>query len=313
MNKETFLAQLREYIQVLEEQEQEDILEEYAQHIDMKRQKGLSEEEAIADFGSIKELAAEILEAYHVKPEYGQKKKMRLLPANMTEGEKTPQNAFKRFVKWLKEKGTAAGRFLKSVLEWTGNKCRALAGWLAKPFRHRRSCGENSYGKGDGAMDTVDTVERIQKTDEAIPKTAGEYEVTRYRASAHVGKSVGSGIRNFFCMTGRGCAKLWRLFVLCALFGLRLFWNAGWLLLSLLFAGFAMTALAGVGVLLILYFQNYPFGGILLMALGAVMCFGALSWWAFSLLIRKKTKQCDKAAEDTGLDESDRSGEAFAG
>ena len=63
MNKETFLEELRGCLHVLEDQEQEDILEEYAQHIDMKRQKGLSEEEAIKDFGPVKELAAEILEA----------------------------------------------------------------------------------------------------------------------------------------------------------------------------------------------------------------------------------------------------------
>lgn len=70
MNKETFLEELRGYLRILEDQEQEDILEEYAQHIDMKIQKGLSEEEAIRDFGSMRELAAEILEAYHVKPEF---------------------------------------------------------------------------------------------------------------------------------------------------------------------------------------------------------------------------------------------------
>ncbi len=68
MNKETFLSELRGYLQILEDQEQEDILEEYAQHIDIKIQKGQSEEEAIRDFGSVKELAEGILAAYHVKP-----------------------------------------------------------------------------------------------------------------------------------------------------------------------------------------------------------------------------------------------------
>ena len=61
MSKERFLSELREYLSILEDQEQEDILAEYAQHIDMKMLKGLSEEEAIRDFGSVKELAAEIL------------------------------------------------------------------------------------------------------------------------------------------------------------------------------------------------------------------------------------------------------------
>ena len=68
MNKEKFLMELRAHLSILENQEQEDILAEYAQHIDMKMQKGLSEEEAIRDFGPMQDLAAEILEAYHVKP-----------------------------------------------------------------------------------------------------------------------------------------------------------------------------------------------------------------------------------------------------
>ena len=71
MSKEAFLTELAGHLKVLEEREQQDILDEYAQHIDMKIQNGMSEEEAIRDFGPVKELAAEILEAYHVNPEYG--------------------------------------------------------------------------------------------------------------------------------------------------------------------------------------------------------------------------------------------------
>ena len=52
--------------QILEDEEQADILEEYTQHIDMKISTGLSEAEAIRDFGNVSELAAQILEAYHV-------------------------------------------------------------------------------------------------------------------------------------------------------------------------------------------------------------------------------------------------------
>ena len=39
-------------------------------YIDMKVQSGLTEEEAIAEFGNRKELTAEILEAYHVRADY---------------------------------------------------------------------------------------------------------------------------------------------------------------------------------------------------------------------------------------------------
>ncbi|MFR5415133.1 MAG: DUF1700 domain-containing protein, partial [Enterocloster bolteae] len=70
MNKTEFLDELKNGLAVLEEKEQQDILEEYTQHIDMKMERGLSEEEAIGDFGDLGQLAAEILEAYHVNPDY---------------------------------------------------------------------------------------------------------------------------------------------------------------------------------------------------------------------------------------------------
>lgn len=69
-SKEAFLDALQQGIAVLAESEQQDILEEYAQHIEMKLAGGQTEEEAIQDFGDIHELIAEILEAYHVNPAY---------------------------------------------------------------------------------------------------------------------------------------------------------------------------------------------------------------------------------------------------
>ena len=70
MNKEGFLKELESHLRVLDDKEQQDILDEYAQHIDLKMKSGLSEEEAIRDFGNIGELAADILEAYHVDPRF---------------------------------------------------------------------------------------------------------------------------------------------------------------------------------------------------------------------------------------------------
>ena len=67
-NKESFLKELQNGLAVLAESEQQDILAEYAQHIDMRIAGGLTEEEAIQDFGDIHQLTAEILAAYHVNP-----------------------------------------------------------------------------------------------------------------------------------------------------------------------------------------------------------------------------------------------------
>lgn len=67
MNKEEFITQLKQSINILDDQEQQYFVEEYTQHIDMKISQGMSEEEAVKEIGSIEELSKEILESYHVK------------------------------------------------------------------------------------------------------------------------------------------------------------------------------------------------------------------------------------------------------
>lgn len=70
MSKDKFLEELEQKLRVLNEQERKDVLEEYAQHIDLKIENGLSEEDAVSDFGSPEALAAELLDAYHINCEY---------------------------------------------------------------------------------------------------------------------------------------------------------------------------------------------------------------------------------------------------
>jgi len=85
MDKNTFLKELERSLSVLQEDEIRDIISEYEQHIDMKVQNGQTEEQAIADFGSLSELTADILEAYHVRADYAEKKEKRF---SFAEGEK---------------------------------------------------------------------------------------------------------------------------------------------------------------------------------------------------------------------------------
>lgn len=70
MNKEMFLKELSDRLQILNEKERNDLLEEYAQHIDMKIASGLTEEDAVKDFGTLEELCAELLDVYHINSEY---------------------------------------------------------------------------------------------------------------------------------------------------------------------------------------------------------------------------------------------------
>lgn len=75
MTKDEFLKTLEQQLRLINDEERRDILQEYEQHIEMKIESGLTEEEAIEDFGDIDELTREILDAYHINTEYGSRAK----------------------------------------------------------------------------------------------------------------------------------------------------------------------------------------------------------------------------------------------
>lgn len=71
MNKEEFLKTLSKKLEILEEKERTDTINEYRDTIEEKVRNGQTEEEAVADFGTVDELAKEILSAYKINPNYG--------------------------------------------------------------------------------------------------------------------------------------------------------------------------------------------------------------------------------------------------
>ncbi len=286
MNKDKFLTELRAYLNILEKQEQEDILEEYAQHIDMKIQKGLSEEEAINDFGPVEELAAEILEAYHVNPEFRRQGFSFKLPRlktgvlrnptlsranqgfafsqnrddNMQEEENSIKQAGSRF----KEIVTRAMRSVGKVFRLVCTKCRVFGGWLTKPFKGRR-----------------------RKPAEEIEENVAQAERT---------KEMGGYAGRFFRAIGKGIVTLWRWFITFCIFWLKFMWNAAWLMAAVICAGMAMITLLGVGVIPVFLAQRYPFIGLFLMSLGGLLCFGALAYGAFNMMIRGKKDGGDESS-----------------
>lgn len=66
MNKNEFFTSLNNKLSILNEKERRDITDEYVSHINLKMGDGKTEEQAVADFGDIDDLAREILEAYHI-------------------------------------------------------------------------------------------------------------------------------------------------------------------------------------------------------------------------------------------------------
>lgn len=332
MNKEIFLSQLREYLKILEDREQEDILAEYAQHIDMKMQKGLSEEEAIRDFGPMEELAAEILEAYHVKPDFGTQKKPALLP-KVKEGIADGGKFFMRSGRFMKEKFFKMIRAAGRILGFFGRKAIAFAGWIGRPFRKKKDLLENHENMrylpadagGAELAEGMETAWELQAG--ALPgaeesgstvRTAGQKRKTTEKGT----KSMTGYAGGFFRAAGHGIVTLWRLFVKFCIGCMKLFWNCGCLFFSLFTGIMTMLAVFGLGTSVIFLYQGYPFNGIVITMIGAILCGGALTCMVFSMIIRKQKTGNDtqkyagenreKEVEDT-LERAaqDRPGEAL--
>ncbi len=369
MSKERFLSELREYLSILEDQEQEDILAEYAQHIDMKMLKGLSEEEAIRDFGSVKELAAEILAAYHVDSEHalaagrrgiwpvtpgsgrnnagfgrsepgrhgwglpgpgrifggvnrpeqtgqaGSGEREKGLSAYRTEepeGDKRPETFFGRFCRQGKELLLRTLRGMQAGLCWIGRKCRGAAAWCVRLFTGRGAQADGldvdeEYAGllEDGEYAGSDAVAKNVKDDRCVANeesTKREYHdinvtngnvLRRKKDGIRETKERSSAMGGFFGAMGRGMVQMWQWMLGCCIFGLRLCWNTGWLLFSLLCAGIAMIMLLGVGITIVLLCCGYPFTGIFITGLGGLLCFGALAAGGFGMMIRKKRENED--------------------
>lgn len=295
MNKEKFLMELREYLSILENQEQEDILAEYAQHIDMKMRKGLSEEEAIRDFGPMQDLAAEILEAYHVKPEFHKRGIGLKLPGPGMKSGDHDKSVLRRGLDWTGKKLRSAAGGIRNGFRWLAMKCRAMGRLLMRPFtgRKRKPDGyleengmdnRNDRDNMDDMYDTNDT----GRTDPVNINRIHNIEGTGKRG----GRAAG------FCRAvGHGMAALWKWFLAFCVFWLKFMWNAAWLLFSLFCACMAMITLMGVGAIPVFLVQGYPLVGIFLICVGGLLCLGSLSWGAFSMMIRKKEDKKDGDTE----------------
>ena len=116
---------------MLEEDELRDIVSEYEQHIDIKVEKGLTEAEAIADFGSLAELTGEILEAYHVRADYAADKREGSRKGAGGGREATWKNVGAVALERAKTVGIGA----VSCVRWTGHQLFRPFSWLWRRLR----------------------------------------------------------------------------------------------------------------------------------------------------------------------------------
>lgn len=244
MDKKEFLAELKRCLKILDENEQRDILDEYTQHIDMKMQSGMSEDEAISDFGDIKQLAGDILEAYHVNPGYEGQKKVSL--------DKVKKDGVRvcagvgAFIKgaWrgIVSAFGSLGRQLIKFCETAGQKTRQGLGSWSSWFK--------THTKGFSLI-------RKQKT----AKKRG--------FGGMVLDFLGAAGRGFWSICGYCILALWNM-VICLIGGI-----SGLL---------ALMAVFLLGILAVLLIAGYPLVGFVLATLGIVICTTSFTMIIFSFL-----------------------------
>lgn len=271
MDKQGFLSRLEQSLSVLQEDELRDILNEYEQHIDMKMEKGLTEEEAIADFGGFEELTAELLEAYHVRADY-------VSGAGKGKDEAKTKGRHKEKGQGLLGKIKQAGSGLLRERKPGGRdrnirqKVRDLAKWFCRPVSWLKKTWESRKYGG----------ESIQKRKEGknMMRAAG----VRTRALA-----VG---------VGRGLGNLCRLAIHVILWGVRMMWNSCWILFSLFMTGVSLLGLYGLGLIAVLLMQGYPLTGVLVGCVGLVLCTFSAAGLGISFLWKRRVP-VKAAFEDT--------------
>ena len=289
MDKNTFMRELEWSLSVLQESELRDILSEYEQHIDMKVKSGLSEEEAIADFGSIPELTAEILEAYHVRADFGPGQRdgdgWRAAEDGQNEGdgssedqgdgekERRAAETWKaRAAGFFSELGRRAVKLARRAGRWVSDVFVFWRELLGRPFRRF-----SRFWK--------------QRREEQLYLTDGSMEMEnagkkRGNAGVSLGRTAGSFGRRLAGMAKRCFNSLIRLTVWTA----RLFWNGTWIFLAGCMGGTGLMFLFGLGVLAVLMVQGYPVAGGTLGWLGATVSLFSAAGLAMTLRWKKKKK-----------------------
>lgn len=318
MDKNEFLSELEKSLSVLQEDELKDIISEYEQHIDIKVEKGLTEEEAIADFGSLQELTAEILEAYHVRVDYAAK-----AGRSRKKGKNSEQENGESFekLKQIKEKGSIKiWNSMKNAAAWIVNSIRW--GWkqLCRPFAwiHSFAVTHNPWQEAEDRkrIETLtgdepwepDIAEEYRQSERNIAvsreRKDGRYISGRKEDRKMTGMAIrrdekrimGKGIQTI----GRGIGKMFQWVMETALWGIRLVWNGCWILFSLFAGGFGLFSLFIIGLLIVLLIEGYPLAGVTIGCLGMVFCMFSAAGLGMTFLWRKN-KKTSAAGEGEGL------------
>lgn len=296
MDKNTFMRELERSLSVLQESELRDILSEYEQHIDMKVKSGLSEEEAIADFGSIPELTAEILEAYHVRADFGPGQRdgdsWRAAEDGRNDGDGSSEDQGdgekeRRAAETWKARAAGSGKKAAGFFSELGRRAVRLARRTGRWFSGVFVFWKELLGRPFRRFSRL----WKQRREERLYRTDGSMEMEnagkkRGNAGVSLGRTAGSFGRRLAGMAKRCFNSLIRLTAWTA----RLFWNGVWIFLAGCMGGTGLMFLFCLGVLAVLMVQGYPVAGVTLGCLGATVSLFSAAGLGMTLRWKKQKK-----------------------
>ena len=319
MNKQEFLAALRKALAVLEEEELRDIVDEYEQHIDMKVANGLTEEEAIADFGDFKELTAELLEAYHVRADYAavnqaEESEKAAGRGMAAETEAADRNGRPKERRETRDETEEAGRGRAGLREraagaWLsfGRKIKAAGGWC---WRSTKSAAGWCVGSMKAAAAWIwrAALWCFRQLERPFLWTAGILGIGRKDAEERkkdtaLGTKEEGGAemavrRGFWEQLGGGIAAFYRWCVEAFLWCVRMTWNLFCVGIAL-FVGLAgVFFLFALGAFFVLVLSGYPFAGLVIGSLGAAVSLFAAAGFMVTLFWRKRRAAAVAARSD---------------
>lgn len=285
MDKATFLVQLQKNIGMLDDDEQKDIIDEYSQHIDMKVSGGMTEAEAIEDFGDFNEFVREVLNAYHVKAPFDQEDAVEAAAtASPTAGDRLDDA--------VRGGAQAAGRAVDATKRGARKMASAVTGAAGKfSDRAKEAVSQASAARAEA------------RAEAAASGVGADRDGSESRAAAASGTSrgmiaeVGGMARSFggVCWNVAKTAARW-----C--------WNFAVACLMASGGFMALVSLFCLGLGVVFLVQGYPVAGLTIAAAGCSMAFAAISFLLSRLIMRKHADDamaCKAAASDaSGLSSS---------
>lgn len=261
MNKEEFLSVLRKNLSVLEEGEINDIIEEYEQHIDMKMKGGLSEKDAIRDFGDMKELTAGILEAYHVKADFSKEEKKNV--------------DFSKVVEESRKATSAIGKGTSNAGKWIGKQAKRVWEFIKKPFVFLKE------------EINVANEKRVKNKEKKTENMGGIEEAKNVQQIGFFGK-IGVCITGLVKWAWTSMKQIvnwmWKAFK----WAVRWCWTIGWCFILLMVGAGTLCCIFLFGTVFVLQLQKYPLIGVNIAIIGAILVH--IAGILLCLLVLKKKK-----------------------